>query len=160
LKNKGCFDGLRWLYQLKITCYYRNYNHIYASKMLKQCKITPPPGCLWPPCNIRRCMVNKKIQNLQCGGRRLAFNGINIKGLLNGHLRSPQSKYQISNYHLPYRKLGFFSINTHICALNQGAHTSFSKIIFRKQIKMSLVLVYNWHETAVFTKYKHIILHE
>jgi hypothetical protein len=62
-----------------------------------------------------------------------------FKGLLNGHLGSPQSKFQISNYHLPYRKLGFFSI----CALNQDAHTSFSKIIFWKQMKMSLVLEYN-----------------
>jgi hypothetical protein len=58
-------------------------------------------------------------------------------------LGSPQSKFQISNYHLPYRKLVFFSINTYICALNQGAHTSFSKIIFWKQIRMSLVLEYN-----------------
>jgi hypothetical protein len=80
-----------------------------------------------------------------------------IKGLLNGHLGSPQSKFQISNCHLHYRKLGFFSINTYICALNQSAHTSFSKMIFWKQIRMSSVLVYNWHETAVFTKYKHII---
>ena len=78
--------------------------------------------------------------------------------MLNGHLGSPQSKFQISNYHLPYRKLVFFSINTYICALNQGAHTSFSKMIFWKQIRMSLVLEYNWHEAAVFTKYKHIIL--
>jgi hypothetical protein len=53
-----------------------------------------------------------------------------------------QSKFQISNYHLPYRKLGFFSINTYICALHQGAHTFFSKMIFWKQIRMSLVLVY------------------
>jgi hypothetical protein len=81
-----------------------------------------------------------------------------IEGLLNGHLGSPQSNFQISNYHLPYRKLGFFSINIYICALNQGAHTSFSKMIFLKQIRMSSVLVHNWHETTVFTKYKDIIL--
>jgi hypothetical protein len=31
-----------------------------------------------------------------------------LKGLLNVHLGSPQSKFQISNYHLPYRKFGFF----------------------------------------------------
>jgi hypothetical protein len=31
-----------------------------------------------------------------------------FKGLLNGHLDSPQSKFQISNSHLPRRKLGFF----------------------------------------------------
>jgi hypothetical protein len=50
-----------------------------------------------------------------------------LQGLLNGHLLSPQSKFQISNHHLPYMylKLGF----SYICALNQGAHTSFSKII-------------------------------
>jgi hypothetical protein len=38
--------------------------------------------------------------------------------------------------------------------------TSFSKKIFWKQIRMSLVhvLEYNWHETAVFTKHKHRIL--
>jgi hypothetical protein len=59
-----------------------------------------------------------------------------FKGLLNGHLGSPQSKFQISNYHLAYRNLGFFSINTYICALNQGAHSSFSKIIFWKQIRI------------------------
>jgi hypothetical protein len=50
-----------------------------------------------------------------------------FKGLLNGHLDSPQSKFQISNYHLPCRKLGFFSINTFMCVLNQGAHTYFFK---------------------------------
>jgi hypothetical protein len=38
-----------------------------------------------------------------------------------------------------------------MCVLNQGARTSFSK----KEIRMSLVLQYNWHETAVFTKHKH-----
>jgi hypothetical protein len=82
-----------------------------------------------------------------------------FKGLLNGHIGYPQFKFQISNHHLPYQNLGFFfRINTYICALNQGAHTSLSKIIFCKQIRMSLVLVHNWHETAVFTKYKHIIL--
>jgi hypothetical protein len=33
-----------------------------------------------------------------------------------------QSKFQISNYHLPRRKFGFFfSINTFMCALNHGA---------------------------------------
>jgi uncharacterized membrane protein YGL010W len=31
-------------------------------------------------------------------------------------------------------------------------------LLFWKQIRMSLVLEYNWHESAVFTKYKHIIL--
>jgi hypothetical protein len=50
-----------------------------------------------------------------------------LKGLLNGHLNSPLSKFQISNYHLPYRKLGFFCINTSMCVLNQGADTYFSK---------------------------------
>jgi hypothetical protein len=34
-----------------------------------------------------------------------------IKGLLNGHINSPQSKFQTSNYLLPRRKLRFFSIN-------------------------------------------------
>jgi hypothetical protein len=83
---------------------------------------------------------------------------LSLNGLLNGHLGSPQSNFQISKYHLPYRTLVCFRINTYICALNQGAHTYLSKIIFWKQIRMSLVLVYNWHEAAVFTKYKHIIL--
>jgi hypothetical protein len=89
----------------------------------------------------------------------LLMKNVNLeyKELLNGHFGSPQSKFQISNYHLRYRKLGFISINTYICALNQGANTSFSKI-FWKQIRKSLVLQYNWHEIAVFTKYKHIIL--
>jgi hypothetical protein len=55
-----------------------------------------------------------------------------VKGLLNGHLDSPQSKFQISNYHLPRRKLFsffvfFFIINTFMRTLNQGAYTSFSK---------------------------------
>jgi hypothetical protein len=56
-------------------------------------------------------------------GVKFYYSRINdLKGLLNGHLDSPQSKFQISNYHLPCRKLGFFSINTFMCALNQGAH--------------------------------------
>jgi hypothetical protein len=51
---------------------------------------------------------------------------LRFKRLLNDHLDSPQSKFQISNKHLPYRKLEiFFSINTFMSALNQGAHTSF-----------------------------------
>jgi hypothetical protein len=69
--------------------------------------------------------------------------------------------FQISNYHFLSEIGIFFSINTcmYICAQNQGVHTSLKKkMIFWKQIRMSLVLVYNWHETAVFTKYKHIIL--
>jgi hypothetical protein len=99
-------------------------------------------------------IINEKDIVILCP---LSFS-VYFKGLLNGHLGSPQSKFQISNYHLPYRKLVFSSINTYICALNQGAHTSFTKMIFWKQIRMSLVIEYNWHETAVFTKYKHIIL--
>jgi hypothetical protein len=71
-------------------------------------------------------------------------------------LHSQYFRFQITIYLIG--NWDFFSINTYICVLNQGAHTSFSKIIFWKQIRMSLVLVHNWHETAVFTKYKHIIL--
>jgi hypothetical protein len=41
--------------------------------------------------------------------------------LLNGHLDSPWSKFQISNYHLSWRKLGFFTINTFMWALNHFA---------------------------------------
>jgi hypothetical protein len=70
-------------------------------------------------------------------------------------LQSQNFRFQI--YHLPCRKLGFYSINTFMFVLNQGAHTSFKKNIL-KQIRMSLVLEYNWHKTAVFTKHKHIIL--
>jgi hypothetical protein len=52
----------------------------------------------------------------------------------------------------------FFSINTFMYALHQGANTSFSKKIFWKQITMNLVMVCYWNENAVFTKHKHVIL--
>jgi hypothetical protein len=71
-------------------------------------------------------------------------------------LHSQNFRFQIIIYLIG--NWNFFSINTYICALNHGTHTSFSKLIFWKQIRMSLVLEYNWHETAVFTKHKHIIL--
>jgi hypothetical protein len=71
-------------------------------------------------------------------------------------LHSQNVRFQITIYLVG--NLDFFSINTFMCVLNQGAHTSFSKKIFWKQIRMSLVLEYDWHEPAVFTKHKHIIL--
>jgi hypothetical protein len=64
------------------------------------------------------------------------------------------SMLQIWNDHLLCRKLGF----SFMCVLNHGTHSSFSKKIFWKQIRMSLLLEYNWNEPAVFTKHKHIIL--
>jgi hypothetical protein len=45
-----------------------------------------------------------------------------------------------------------------MCALNYGANTYFSQKIFWKQIRRNLLFEYNLHETAVFTKYKHVIL--
>jgi hypothetical protein len=71
-------------------------------------------------------------------------------------LQSQNFRFQITIYLIG--NWDFLKHKHNICALNQGAHASFSKIIFWKQIRMSLVLVYNWHETAIFTKYKHIIL--
>jgi hypothetical protein len=40
-----------------------------------------------------------------------------------------------------------------MCVLNQGAHIYFSKKNILEKIRMSLVLEYNWHETA-----KHMLL--
>jgi hypothetical protein len=57
------------------------------------------------------------------------MSGWVFNGLLNGHLDYPQSKFQISNCHLPRRKLGIFSINIFMRTLNKGAHTSFKKNI-------------------------------
>jgi hypothetical protein len=79
-----------------------------------------------------------------------------VKGLLNGHLGSPLSKFLISNDHSPYRKLGFFSINTYIYALNQGSHTSFSKIIFWNKNEFSIRV--QWTRDCSIYKIKHIIL--
>jgi hypothetical protein len=56
-------------------------------------------------------------------------------------LHSQNFRFQITIYTLS--EIGiFFSINTYICALNQGTHTS-SKIILWKQFGMNLVLEYN-----------------
>jgi hypothetical protein len=72
-------------------------------------------------------------------------------------LHSQKFRFQITIYLI--RNWDFFyHKHTYICALNQGAHTSFSKILFWKHIKMSLVLEYNWHKTSVFAKHKHKIL--
>jgi hypothetical protein len=43
--------------------------------------------------------------------------------------------FTFSNYHLPCQKLGFFSINTFMCVLNQGAHTYFSKKYFGNKLE-------------------------
>jgi hypothetical protein len=47
-----------------------------------------------------------------------------------------------------------------MCALNQGAHTSFPKKKYfgNKIIRMSLVLEYDWQEAAILAKQKHTIL--
>jgi hypothetical protein len=71
-------------------------------------------------------------------------------------LHSQNFRFQITIYLEEYWY--FFNINTFICALKLGANTSFSKQIFWKHIKMRSALEYNWHETAVFTIQKRIIL--
>jgi hypothetical protein len=83
-----------------------------------------------------------------------------FKELLNGHFDSPQSKFQISNYHLPCGKWRFFLAYTHSCVhWIRVVNTSFSKKkIFWKQIRMNLLFEYIWNKTAVFTKQKHVIL--
>jgi hypothetical protein len=52
----------------------------------------------------------------------------------------------------------FFSIYTFMCALNKGANTSFLKKYFGNKLEWIYYSSIIWHETAVFTKHKHVIL--
>jgi hypothetical protein len=103
--------------------------------------------------SIKKCTFHYTYQEIktlhfQSVYRKKAIGNIIIKGC-------------DTDFILPFTlsDMGFLSINTFLCALNQGAHVyiPFSKNIFWEQIKISLVLKYDLHDTALFTKHKHII---
>jgi hypothetical protein len=84
------------------------------------------------------------------------LNGLRGCSLATSILQSQNFRFQITIY--LEGNWDFLAFNIFSWALNYGANSYFSQKIFWMQIRMNLLFEYNRHETAIFTKHKHIIL--